>query len=536
MNPESTETSTGPATLNAPSLDGSPDDSGALRVEVRGGRRSPRMVPRFAEGLRGRVRLPQPRRDGPRVYLKQWLLTALPLVLTDLVVLLAAIGLCSAIGLVWLNPDDPTSRAIVWIPSIAFTWLLINFAVKLYPGATLGMVDEIRLLTVSLTLVALITLSRQITGNWLYERSLFMAVAYCLCLVMAPLARNMVRKRLAYANWWGFPVLVCGDDATAFNVDQWLHDNRRLGLRPLGVVGDRNVLEIGQESTRYLGSWSNARRLAEENHAYWAILVEPGANEPLQVGMNTAIEQHLGNIPLVYIVSNVTGIPDHWDRHQMDEGLSGVMVEHHLLLPIPQMVKRGMDVAIVVIAGILLSPLFLALALIIKLTSRGPVFFGHERVGIGNTRFKAWKFRTMIDNAEAALEKYLAEHPELRSEWETTQKLKNDPRVTPIGRWMRKWSVDELPQLWNVLVGEMSAVGPRPIVPCEIEIYGEHFEIFCSVLPGMTGLWQVCGRNDTSFRERIQLGIYYIHHWSPWLDLYLLARTVRTILFTNGAY
>jgi lipopolysaccharide/colanic/teichoic acid biosynthesis glycosyltransferase len=164
------------------------------------------------------------------------------------------------------------------------------------------------------------------------------------------------------------------------------------------------------------------------------------------------------------------------------------------------------------------------------------VFFGHERVGIGNTRFKAWKFRTMIDNAEAALEEYLAEHPELRSEWESTQKLKNDPRVTPIGRWMRKWSVDELPQLWNVLVGEMSAVGPRPIVPCEIEIYGEHFEIFCSVLPGMTGLWQVCGRNDTSFRERIQLGIYYIHHWSPWLDLYLLARTVKTILFTKGAY
>jgi lipopolysaccharide/colanic/teichoic acid biosynthesis glycosyltransferase len=180
--------------------------------------------------------------------------------------------------------------------------------------------------------------------------------------------------------------------------------------------------------------------------------------------------------------------------------------------------------------------MFLALAVIIKLTSRGPVIYGHERVGRGNSRFRAWKFRTMVDNAEDLIEDYLNQYPELRDEWERTHKLKNDPRVTAVGRFMRKWSIDELPQLWNVLVGEMSAVGPRPIVPNEIVTYGEHFEIFCSVLPGMTGLWQVCGRNDTSFEERIRLGVYYIHRWSPWLDLYLLGRTVKTVLFSKGAY
>ncbi len=488
-------------------------------------------------GIRGKVLPPRPRRGGVTAYVRQLAATSVPLVLADLVSLFASIGICSLLGLQWLNPADETSRAIVWLPSIGMAWILVNSVLGLYPGVCLGLVDEIRRLSMSLTVVALITASRfRIHTPWFAERVAFLIVTYLLCMFLAPIVRSMVRKRLAKFSWWGFPTLVCGNDAAAFGVDQWLLDNRRLGLRPLGVIADSRILEVDRDSSRYLGAWSDARGIAESRSAYWAIMVEPDESEQLQNGATSVIEQHLGTIPLVYIVSKLTGIPDHWDRHQMDEGLPGVMVEHHLLLPIPQIVKRGMDLGIAVIAGTLLMPLFAVLAIVIKLTSRGPVFFGHERVGFGNTRFKAWKFRTMVANAEAELEAYLTKHPELRAEWETTQKLKDDPRVTPIGRWMRKWSVDELPQLWNVLVGEMSAVGPRPIVPCEIEIYGEHFEIFCSVLPGMTGLWQVCGRNDTSFRERIQLGVYYIHHWSPWMDLYLLVRTVKTVFFTKGAY
>ena len=488
-------------------------------------------------GIRARVRTPRPRQGGVGAYVRQLAATSIPLVIADLASLFAAIGVCSLLGLQWLNPADETSRAIVWLPPIGMAWILVNTVLGLYPGVCLGLVDEIRRLSMSLTVVALITASRfRIGTEWFAERVAFLIAAYLLCMFLAPIVRSMVRKRLAKFSWWGFPTLVCGNDAAAFGVDQWLLDNRRLGLRPLGVIADARILEVDADSSRYLGSWADARAIAESRSAYWAIMVEPDESQRLQDGATSIIEQHLGNIPLVYIVSKLTGIPDHWDRHQMDEGLPGVMVEHHLLLPIPQIVKRGMDLAIAIIAGTLLMPLFAVLAIVIKLTSRGPVFFGHERVGFGNTRFKAWKFRTMVDNAEAELEAYLAKHPELRAEWENTQKLKDDPRVTAIGRWMRKWSVDELPQLWNVLVGEMSAVGPRPIVPCEIEIYGEHFEIFCSVLPGMTGLWQVCGRNDTSFRERIQLGVYYIHNWSPWMDLYLLVRTVKTVFFTKGAY
>ena len=220
----------------------------------------------------------------------------------------------------------------------------------------------------------------------------------------------------------------------------------------------------------------------------------------------------------------------------MDEGLAGFMVDQHLLLPIPQMVKRGMDLLIATLVSIVLIPLFAVLSLAIKITSPGPVFYGHERVGRGNTRFKAWKFRTMVANADKMIDEHLRKHPEDREEWERDHKLKNDPRVTPLGKWMRKWSIDELPQIANVFAGEMSIVGPRPIVEDEIVKYGEHFETFCTVLPGISGLWQVCGRNDTTYDERVQLDIYYIHHWSPWLDLYLLFRTLKAVLFTKGAY
>ncbi len=525
-----------PAVVQAP---GRPVDSAnrASSVVLRGTRRGQGVSPRTQQGIRGRVRLPEPRKDGARAYLKQLVLTTLPLMAADLLVLCVSIGFCALIGLEWVNPDNPSTQAYLWLPSVAFALLMINSLMGLYPGNCLGLVDEIRRLTLSLTVVALITLARHDVGSaWFVQRVCFMSIAYAFCVFWSPIVRSMARKTLAKHSWWGFPTLVCGDDAAAFGVDQWLHDNRRLGLRPVGVIADPTVLELDKNSPRYLGTWQEARQLAEERNAFWAVVVEPDDADQVQFGMTATVEQYLGNVPSILLVSKLTGMPDAWDRHQMDEGLAGILVEQHLMLPVPQLVKRGMDIAIASIAGLLLSPLFVVLAIATKLTSPGPIFYGHQRVGRGNTRFKAWKFRTMMANADSILDDYLAEHPELRTEWDRDHKLKNDPRVTALGKWMRKWSIDELPQIWNVLSGEMSIVGPRPIVDAEIAKYGIHFEAFNSVLPGITGLWQVCGRNDTTYEERIQLDMYYVHHWSPWLDLYLLGRTVKTVLFTKGAY
>jgi Undecaprenyl-phosphate galactose phosphotransferase WbaP len=494
-------------------------------------------VPRRSDGIRGRVQFPEPRRDGNFHYLRQLATVSFSLVLADLLSLFLVIGACSLMGFTWLNPADESSRAFVWLPSIALAWILINTLMGLYPGVCLGLVDEIRRLSLSITVVALINVARlRVGADWFADRLLFLAAAYALCLFIAPIVRSVTRKSLAKTSWWGFAAVVCGNDAAAVGVDQWLLNNRRLGLRPVGIIADPHVLELDAESSRYLGSWEDARAIAEQRHAYWAILVEPEDVGQLRYDITTTIEKFLGNIPNVFVISKLTGIPDHWNRHQLDEGLAGVVIEQHLQLPIHQLVKRGTDLVIAVIAAIFLVPMFAVLGAAIKITSPGPVFYGHTRVGRGNSRFKAWKFRTMIANADAALHDHLAKHPELREEWERDHKLKNDPRVTALGRWMRKWSIDELPQVFNVLVGEMSIVGPRPFVEAEIVKYGKHFETVNSVLPGITGLWQVCGRNDTTYDERVQLDMYYVLHWSPWMDLYLLVRTIKTVLFTKGAY
>jgi lipopolysaccharide/colanic/teichoic acid biosynthesis glycosyltransferase len=150
--------------------------------------------------------------------------------------------------------------------------------------------------------------------------------------------------------------------------------------------------------------------------------------------------------------------------------------------------------------------------------------------------FHALKFRTMVANADRLLEEHLSKDPALRAEWELNHKLKNDPRVTLVGRFLRRTSLDELPQIWNVIVGQMSLIGPRPIVAAEIGRYGDHFDVYSRVLPGITGLWQVSGRNDTTYRERVELDCYYVYNWSLWLDLHILSRTVSAVLARKGAY
>jgi Undecaprenyl-phosphate galactose phosphotransferase WbaP len=176
------------------------------------------------------------------------------------------------------------------------------------------------------------------------------------------------------------------------------------------------------------------------------------------------------------------------------------------------------------------------LGFLVRLESPGPIFFGHRRIGRSNVTFFAWKLRTMHVNAEQLLQEALSQDGALREEWRCHRKLRRDPRITRLGRFLRKTSLDELPQLWNVLRGEMSLVGPRPIVEEEVEGYGPEFSLYCRVTPGITGLWQVSGRNMITTRDRVRLDSYYVRHWSPWLDLHILARTAVVVLTGYGAY
>lgn len=198
-------------------------------------------------------------------------------------------------------------------------------------------------------------------------------------------------------------------------------------------------------------------------------------------------------------------------------------------------VKRGFDVIGALILGVLTLPLLVFVALAVKLDSRGPVLYGHTRVGKGGKSFRAWKFRSMVTNSDEVLEAYLRRNPLANAEWKAKRKLRRDPRVTRIGGLLRRSSLDELPQFWNVLVGEMSLVGPRPIIHDERQHYRDAIILYESVLPGLSGLWQVSGRSDTTYEERVRLDSHYIFNWSLWLDFWILLRTLPALIFGRGA-
>ncbi len=199
--------------------------------------------------------------------------------------------------------------------------------------------------------------------------------------------------------------------------------------------------------------------------------------------------------------------------------------------------KRIFDICFSSLVLVLASPLFLICALVVKFSSPGPIFYGHSRVGENRRFFSCWKFRTMYTNADAQLEDLLAGSPALTEEWGMFFKLSKDPRVTPIGKRLRKISLDEIPQFWNVLRGDMSIVGPRPLTHKEVALYlRDKADKILSVRPGLTTLWVTKGRNHLSLQERIQLEEVYIENRSLWLDLKLICKTVRIMLFPRGAY
>jgi Undecaprenyl-phosphate galactose phosphotransferase WbaP len=464
-------------------------------------------------------------------YSIQSMLNSLPLLAVDLLALTATVSVFKFL-FYWLGITVGIDISQGLVP-IASGFVLLNFELGLYPGVRLSPVEELRRLVVSITCMFTVWAVgvAVLTGGFTFHRS-FLLVIYLACLVTLPIARGWARHMLGRYTRWGIPVLVCGDDSAAVRLYDWLSHNHHLGLRPVGVIADPQALDVGPDDKWYAGPWEKTHEVAVERGVYWAVVVPP---EKDPAAISSLIADHLYTIPHVHVLSELTGLPDHWNPQQID-GLTGIHLEQNLMLPLPRLTKRCMDLAASLVGGAILLPLFFYLAVAVKLSSRGPIVYSHERIGINGRRFKAWKFRSMFQNADQVLEHYLDEHPELQEEWERDHKLKFDPRVTRIGRFLRKTSLDELPQLWNVIRGDMSLVGPRPSVDAEIVKYGAYYGLYTMVKPGITGLWQVSGRNNTTYDERVQLDAYYVRNWSPWLDLYLLLRTIRIVLFAKGAY
>jgi Undecaprenyl-phosphate galactose phosphotransferase WbaP len=427
----------------------------------------------------------------------------------------AALTAASISVLLWSHIDErlvPSFYAGIW--PLALLFPLCYGAYGLYPGFGRSAAEELRKLTIctSLVFAALVVTVFLLKDAQSYSRATLL-LSWVQTAVLVPLFRGAVRTLCSGRSWWGSPVTVAGPGA--IDLASRLEANPRLGLKPVAILPSLDNLA---ENT------PTGSRL---------ILTVGGLSRPDALA---AINRSSSVFSDVTVIPDLPGFASLWVEAFDLNGALGLEIRQRLFQPTSRFIKRSVDICVVIAASILVLPAAALIAAAIKLTSRGPVFYGQIRYGHAGRHFKAWKFRSMVFNADEILASHLKSDPQLRDQWRQAQKLLRDPRITFVGRFLRRTSLDELPQLWNILTGEMSLVGPRPIVANEIPRYGESYAFYKRVTPGLTGLWQVSGRNSLTYEQRIELDTYYIRNWSPWLDLYILARTVSAVLTARGAY
>ncbi|MDD4649696.1 MAG: undecaprenyl-phosphate galactose phosphotransferase WbaP [Desulfoplanes sp.] len=417
---------------------------------------------------------------------------------------------------------------------LIFLFLFVYSLAGLYPGILHSPPEELKRASqaTSFCFVLLAVIVFLFKGSDLYSRGIFF-LAWISFLILIPVFRAATRSVYAHCAWWGYPTVIFGAGVTGSVVVNTLLLRPRLGVRPLAIVDD-DPAKQGQylKGIPVVGGLEMALELSKEWKNALAILAMPGLR-PEKI--KAIIEDNCQYFRRIILVPDLFGFSSLWVNAIDFGGILGLDVVQKLIDPKRQAFKRYFDLVFICISLPVLVPLFLLLALAVSVDSRGPVFFKHKRIGMGGKEFFVWKFRTMIQDADKVLATYLTENPDLREEWEQTQKLQHDPRITRLGRILRKTSLDELPQLWNVIKGELSLVGPRPIVQDEVEKYQEAFSLYKKVRPGITGLWQVSGRSDTSYDQRVNLDTYYVRNWSIWFDIYILALTPRAVLSGHGA-
>ena len=347
--------------------------------------------------------------------------------------------------------------------------------------------------------------------------------------VLLPACRVCARVLFSRWSWWGLPTVVIhaggGDPDILDTMDKW----PEIGLRPVAVLDESG----GSDEPRALADGPDwAPYLADRFDPSYAVISMPSVPQERRA---KRLMQYSKFFDHVFVTGDAAGAPALWTGGRSGEGLHGYGVCNGAATSGVKMLKKGIDVVGAALALLLTSPIFAAIIFMIRNGSSGPVFFRQERMGADGQAFKVFKFRSMYEDADERLEEMLANDPELRKEYETYHKLSDDPRVTPTGKFLRRTSLDELPQLLNVLRGEMSLVGPRAYMPSERPKMKGMEPVILSMPPGVTGLWQVSGRNNLSFAERVDLDVHYVQNWSLALDLYLLVRTIPTVLSGEGA-
>jgi len=489
-------------------------------------------------------------RSEQRLSTRHWcrqLACVLILVLTDLSTIAVSLNLAIFLRnrLVPHVSSNFQAGAFPFQYYLAFGWLwllpLLFLAVEGLYTQRRSLWTEIGYLTKAIGLsVAAILAAVALTQQVVSRLTVLLTAANLV--VLLPVVRFWTKRFLGMAGLWHKRILILGATATANLAMKGLSSDPVLGYQVAGVLDDdpektgKSVGVYGGQPIFVLGSLSEARELMKQTQARDVLIAMPGLPEEKLLALVHEFQPSCGN---VYVVPQLWGLP--MMNLQVDgflrERVMMLKLSNNLAKPWNTWLKRGADLVLGTALTLLAFPLSLILTVLIKIDSEGPALFVQERLGYRGGKFRCLKFRTMHMNSDKKLARYFEGNPRAAEEWRRYAKLRNfDPRVTRLGRFLRQWSLDELPQLLNVLKGEMSLVGPRPYLPEERERIGVELPTILSARPGITGFWQVSGRNQLTLDDRVQVEAWYVRNWTVWLDCIVLLKTFRTVLFPeNGS-
>ena len=436
----------------------------------------------------------------------------------------------------WVFLGNATIRRFT-VPDSWLQWwqlvpisLLLYWFFETYPGVNVSPVDEIRRISLANTSTFLF-ISVMLALHQAAAISQLICLLGCVGASIAVLAlRAAVRRVGSKFDWWGHPVVVFGAGEMALALLRKLKSQPHFGLRPVALVTDQVVSSEIEGVSVWTSEYLDRIAASGVKHAIVA------APELSQFEFAALIQRSGNAFPHLILIPDTELI---WKAGAFTRdfmGILGLQVGNNLLHRGSRIAKRVIDLVCAAVLTLLLIPLMVVIWLLVVGESGFPAFYSQQRLGRGGKHFVLWKFRTMAQNSTEILDQCLSSSDEMRREWAAHQKLRSDPRITCLGRLLRKTSLDELPQLWNIIKGEMTLVGPRPIVDAEVSKYQEVYSLYTKITPGLTGIWQVSGRNHTTYAERIAYDTYYVRNWSVWLDIYLLVKTARVVFTGYGAY
>jgi UDP-galactose-lipid carrier transferase len=365
-------------------------------------------------------------------------------------------------------------------------------------------------------------LTMAVYGRPLQLEGLLRWILLCPCLLVS---RTLIRQALHEAGFWSLETLVVANPDDLEAATEVLGSDPALGYDVVGTIRPDTAADLRDEELT---------RLIVERHFDFVVAAVGGARPEQEAAAISALRRTGIAIGLVPVLPGlpVAGFRRHYF---LGHDLAMLVSKSNLAAPFNRLLKSLFDQVVAATLVVLFSPLLIALAILVR-SDGGPALYRHRRVGSGGRMFACIKFRTMVTDADRRLWDVLGADPAAAAEWAADQKLTNDPRVTRIGEFLRRSSLDELPQLLNVLRGEMSLIGPRPIVQAEVERYGSDINYYYEAKPGITGLWQVSGRNDTGYARRVRLDVWYVRNWTLWHDIAILFKTVPAVFLRRGAH